>query len=189
MPGSPLRHAPSTIFLNSPRASRSTPVGSWVTGSISVMEPAVRDGLHEGVGCANGDVEIVDLPFLSLAVDELLNVRVVNAHDGHVGAVALAALGDHRRDAGEVAQDGDGPAGLAVGGLEMWAPFWRRLDRGTPVPPPNFCTMAMSDAVFMMADMLSSKGRTKQAERVPASVPAFIIVGELGRNSRRAIMR
>ena len=72
---------------------------------------------------------------------------------------------------------------------EMWAPFWRRLDRGTPVPPPNFCTMAMSDAVFMMADMLSSRGRTKQAERVPASVPAFIIVGELGRNSRRVIMR
>ena len=72
--------------------------------------------------------------------------------------------------------------------LAMWAPFCRRLDRGTPVPPPNFCTMAMSDAVFMMSDMLSSKGRTKQAERVPASVPAFIIVGELGRNSRRVIM-
>ena len=39
MPGSPLRHAPSTILLKSPRASRSTPVGSWVTGSISAMEP------------------------------------------------------------------------------------------------------------------------------------------------------
>ncbi len=71
----------------------------------------------------------------------------------------------------------------------MPSPLGRSRDSATPVPPPYFCTMAISDAVRMMSSMLSSNGRTKQADSVPALVPAFISVGELGRNSSRAMAR
>ncbi len=58
-----------------------------------------------------------------------------------------------------------------------------------PVPPPNFWTIAASCAAFMIPSMLSRRGSTKHADRVPAPVPAFIIVGEFGRNSSFAIIR
>ena len=38
-----------------------------------------------------------------------------------------------------------------------------------------------------MPSIVSSNGNTKQAESVPCPVPAFIIVGELGRKSKLAI--
>ena len=47
------------------------------------------DRLHERVGHAYGDVEVGDLTFLGLAGDELLDVRMVNAQDAHVGAAAV----------------------------------------------------------------------------------------------------
>jgi hypothetical protein len=72
--------------------------------------------------------------------------------------------------------------------VEMGAPLGRILEREKPVPPPNFCTMAACLAVSIMPSMVSSRPMTKQADRVPAPVPAFIRVGELGRNSRRAII-
>ena len=66
------------------------------------------------------------------------------------------------------------------------APFGLNLDKANPVPPPNFCTIAASWAVFMMCSILSSRGKTKHADKVPAGVPAFIRVGELAKNSRLA---
>jgi hypothetical protein len=39
----------------------------------------VLDGLHEGVGNRNGDVEIVDSRVVVLAGDELLDVRMVHS--------------------------------------------------------------------------------------------------------------
>ena len=87
-----------------------------------------------------------------------------------------------------MAQDGDRAAGLPVGGPDALA-LGPQPRQATPVPPPYFCTMAISDAVRMMSSMLSSRGRTKQADSVPALVPAFIRVGELGRNSSRAMDR
>ena len=60
----------------------------------------------------------------------------------------------------------------------MWAPLRRSSDSAKPVPPPNFCTMAASCAAPMMPSMLSLRGNTKQADNVPAPVPAFISVGE-----------
>ena len=39
-----------------------------------------------------------------------------------------------------------------------------------------------------MPSILSSKGNTKHADRVPCSVPAFISVGEFGKNSRLLII-
>ena len=52
------------------------------------------------------------------------------------------------------------------------------------MPPP----LLWMRAVFLMASKMdsieSSTGSTKQAESCPSSRPAFISVGELGRNSR-----
>ena len=67
--------------------------------------------------------------------------------------------------------------------VEMEAPFGRIADSANPVPPPNFWTIAASLAVVIIPSMLSSSPITKQADRVPAPVPAFIKVGELGTNS------
>ena len=65
--------------------------------------------------------------------------------------------------------------------VAMLAPFGRMAERAKPVPPPNFCTMAVSLAASMIPSIVSFKGSTKQAESVPAPVPAFMRVGELGR--------
>ena len=73
--------------------------------------------------------------------------------------------------------------------VRMGEPFGRMSEREKPVPPPNFCTMAASCAACMMPSMLSLSGSTKHAESVPAPVPAFMSVGEFGRNSRPAIAR
>ena len=67
--------------------------------------------------------------------------------------------------------------------VEMPAPFGRMGERAKPVPPPYFWTIAASLAVVMIPSMLSSRPITKHAESVPAPVPAFISVGELGTNS------
>ena len=60
-------------------------------------------------------------------------------------------------------------------------------DKENPVPPPNFWTIAASCAAFIIPSIESVNGRTKHADNVPAPVPAFISVGELGKNSKLAI--
>ena len=64
------------------------------------------------------------------------------------------------------------------------SPLGRRSVEEKPVPPPDLCTRAMCLTASKMPGMESSTGRTKQAESWPTPVPAFIRVGELGRNSR-----
>ena len=68
--------------------------------------------------------------------------------------------------------------------LLMGDPLGRICERAKPVPPPNFWTMAASLAELMIPSMLSSSPMTKQADRVPCFVPAFMRVGEFGTNSR-----
>ena len=57
-----------------------------------------------------------------------------------------------------------------------------------PVPPPDLWMSAMFFTASKMPSMLSSTGRTKQADSWPSSLPAFISVGELGRNSLEVII-
>ena len=65
----------------------------------------------------------------------------------------------------------------------------RATERGIVVSnTPNFCTNAELVAAVIIASILSSKGKTKQADRVPWSVPAFIKVGEFGKNSKLFII-
>ena len=57
------------------------------------------------------------------------------------------------------------------------------------MPPPNFWTSACAREALVMPSIVSSNGSTKQADSVPWAVPAFMIVGELGRKSKPAIRR
>ena len=49
---------------------------------------------HELVRNADGNVKVGNVSFHGLALDEILNVRMVDAHDAHVSASARAALHD-----------------------------------------------------------------------------------------------
>ena len=63
------------------------------------------------------------------------------------------------------------------------APLPLILENENPVPPPLFCTRAVSLIVSKISSMLSPTGSTKHAESCPSALPAFISVGEFGRNS------
>ena len=56
------------------------------------------------------------------------------------------------------------------------------------MPPPDWCTKAASLIAPKIDSMESSTGSTKQAESCCRSRPAFMRVGEFGRNSSSAIM-
>jgi hypothetical protein len=57
------------------------------------------------------------------------------------------------------------------------------------VPPPDLWISAVYFTASKMSSMESPTGKTKQADSCPSSRPAFISVGELGRNSSWAIIR
>ena len=61
------------------------------------------------------------------------------------------------------------------------------LEKEKPVPPPLLWIRAVFLMVSNIDSMESSTGRTKQAESCCSSRPAFIRVGEFGRNSRVVI--
>ncbi len=67
------------------------------------------------------------------------------------------------------------------------SPLGRRCEKENPVPPPAWWMIAMYFTESKIPGMESGTGSTKQAESSPSSVPAFISVGELGRNSREAM--
>jgi hypothetical protein len=60
----------------------------------------------------------------------------------------------------------------------------RSRENEKPVPPPDLCIMAVCFTASNICSMESPTGKTKHAESWPNSRPAFIRVGELGRNSR-----
>ena len=67
-------------------------------------------------------------------------------------------------------------------------PFWRRRENEKPVPPPLLWIRAACLIASKISSMLSSTGSTKHAESWPSGLPAFISVGEFGRNSRLVII-
>ena len=77
--------------------------------------------------------------------------------------------------------------------LRTRSPEGRMRLNEKPVPPPDWCTMAMERSVSYtpLWSLLSasSTGSTKQALSWPRGRPAFMSVGELGSNSRRVISR
>ena len=65
----------------------------------------------------------------------------------------------------------------------------RRRENEKPVPPPDLWIRAVNLTASKISSMESPTGRTKHAESCPSWRPAFIRVGELGRNSKLVIMR
>src|SRR5512142_6773 len=60
----------------------------------------------------------------------------------------------------------------------------RNFEKEKPVPPPLWRIRAAFFRVSKMLCMESSTGSTKQAASCPWGLPAFMMVGELGRNLR-----
>jgi hypothetical protein len=78
--------------------------------------------------------------------------------------------------------NGNGP--LAVPPVEdTRSPFGRISLKEKPVPPPLLWITAMEVSVEKIPWTESFTGSTKQAESWPEDVPAFIRVGELGKNN------
>src|SRR5574341_1530486 len=63
------------------------------------------------------------------------------------------------------------------------------LENEKPVPPPDLWMRAVFFTASNISSIESPTGSTKQAESCPSSVPAFMSVGEFGKNSRDAIIR
>ena len=90
-------------------------------GHVGEAQVPIRvgfDGAHEGVGDADGDVEVGDGVLIGLAGDEIFHVGVVDAQDAHVGAAAGAALGDLAEGVVVDAQETDRAGGLTGGGFD-----------------------------------------------------------------------
>ncbi len=65
--------------------------------------------------------------------------------------------------------------------------FGLSREKENPVPPPLLCMRAAFFIASKIPSMESSTGSTKQAASCWRSRPAFISVGEFGRNSSDAI--
>jgi hypothetical protein len=78
------------------------------------------DGLHEGVGDADRDVEVGQVA-LVLGVDEHLDVRMVAAQHAHLGAAPAAGGFDGLAGAVEDAHVGDRARGARLRALDVGA--------------------------------------------------------------------
>ena len=140
-------------------------------------------GLHEGVGHADRDVEVVEVPAGALAGDELHDVRVVHPQDGHVGAAAGAALLDLLGGGVEDLHEGYGAGGHAAGGADV-AVLGSQPGEGKPRAAAGLVDQGgVASALRRSPPCVSSTGSTKQAASWPRRRPAFISVGELGRKT------
>jgi hypothetical protein len=68
------------------------------------------------------------------------------------------------------------------------APWPRKREKENPVPPPLLCINAAFLMASKMPSMESGTGNTKHADNWPKGRPAFIKVGELGKNSKSVII-
>ncbi len=91
---------------------------------------------------------------------------------------SVAVLKMRRKDTGPEATPPVEPTRASLG---------RRREKEKPVPPPDLWIMAACFTASKISSMESPTGSTKQAESWPRSVPAFINVGELGRNFQPVI--
>ncbi|SCJ76945.1 Uncharacterised protein [Anaerotruncus sp. 2789STDY5834896] len=67
-------------------------------------------------------------------------------------------------------------------------PLGRSREKLKPVPPPDLCISAACLMASKISSIESATGSTKQADNCPKGRPAFISVGELGKNSSSVIM-
>jgi hypothetical protein len=67
--------------------------------------------------------------------------------------------------------------------LATRSPAGRSRENENPVPAPAWCSTTVVANVVKIDSRESSNPNTKHADRTPTPVPAFISVGEFGRNS------
>ena len=67
------------------------------------------------------------------------------------------------------------------------SPDGRSRENEKPVPPPVCWIIAAHFTASKISGIASPTGSTKHADSWPDGLPAFISVGEFGRNSSRAI--
>ena len=159
-------------------------VGSWID---QIYLAALPRRVHELIGSGHRDVEVLQETRLLLGLDELQNVGVIDAKGGHVRAPAASTLLDHIRGRVEYAHEGYGAGGHPP--VARTTSFLgRSREKEKPVPPPLWWMRAMFFRASKMPGRESSTGRTKHAESCPSGRPAFMSVGELGRNSRLLII-
>jgi len=167
---------------------RPLPAGGLLGVRVHQVVLAVAgQGLHEGVHRGHGDVEVAD-PAVQLALDEFQDVGVIHLEDAHVGAAARPALLHGLGGAVEHLEEADRAAGLAPGGVDQ-AILGPEAREGEARPAPLLWMMAARLTASKISSIESPTGRTKQAEYWrPLFLPAFISVGELGRNTPSTII-
>jgi hypothetical protein len=97
---------------------------------------SIDDGIHEFIGHAHRNIEIADIAFDLLAVDEVENIRMIHAQDCHVGAVA-ALLFDYAEGLVVNLEKEIGPEAMPWDFLTM-EPAGRRWVNEKPKPEPAF---------------------------------------------------
>ena len=130
-------------------------VGDRVVGAAGDVEAAVVAGVDQRPGL---------LLLVRLAVDEVLDVRVVDVEDHHLGrAAGLAAALDDAGEGVEALHEGDRAGGGAAAGQGL-ARASAACERLLPVPEPYLKSMPSVLARVRMESMVSSTELMKQAE-------------------------
>ena len=117
MPGSPVDQALLTMRSNRAEALTCC-TGCLGAGIEQGKFLALVQGLHEGVGDGDGDIEIGQFIRLVLTGDKFFDIRVIDPENGHVGPPAGAPLLDGLGGDIENIHEGDGTGGDALGGQD-----------------------------------------------------------------------
>ena len=137
----------------------------------------------------DGDVEVVQGAAVAL---EPMNSRMSGwsqREDRHVGAAAPPALlDDVSVAASKTRMNETGPDATPPVERTTSLPRPQPLNE-KPVPPPDWWMSAMSFRASKISTIESSTGSTKHAASWPIGVPAFMSVGEFGRNSSVVMTR
>ena len=182
IPGSPVCQAVSVIFLKtSPALSFSTT--SLVCGFTRLYSLSFSIASMNSLVTATDRLKLVSALGSSLAVMKsrisgwsTLSIAILAPRRMPPCLITSVAVSKARiKDTGPLATPPVEPT-LSFLGLIR--------EKEKPVPPPLLCIKAVYFTASKMDSMESSMGITKQAESCPNSRPAFIKVGELGRNSR-----
>ena len=185
MPGSPVCQAEPTMVSNTCRAS-SRPVTCFVAGSTSsYVLPA---------STASMKASVMPTEMLKLVISVRLFLQVMNSMMSGWSTRSMPILAPRRVPPcftasvaalktfmKEMGPEATPPVEFTV------EPLARRREKEKPVPPPDLWISAAFLMASKISSMESATGSTKQAESWPRGRPAFIRVGELGKNSRLVI--
>ncbi len=190
-PGSPVRHAFCTTFSNTVRAS-SVPAISPVRGfTSSYASPFATAFMNASVMAT----EMLKLVILVMSCLQSMKPRMSGWSTRRMPMLAPRRVPPCFTTSVEASYSDmkeTGPLATPVV-LRTRSPDGRMRLNEKPVPPPDWCTIAIERSVsytpLWPLESASSTGRTKHAESCPSGRPAFISVGELGSKSRRVISR